>query len=320
MMLRARLIMPWHLAGMAILSVAFLGGPVQAGLITGIVSFGDSLSDTGNVYIYSGGAQPMSPPYYMGHFSNGPIWLEDLAGKLGVTAPTPSLGGGTDNAWGGAQTGDGYSVQGTPNIGLQISMFLAINTLSSNQLITVWGGANDFLNAKVTDPSIPLNNLASEITTLANAGGKLFMVPNLPLLGVTPAVIAQGPAAVAAMNALSGAFDSMLHSELNSLQQTLGITIYQPDIEALVGNVVANPSAYGFTNVTDPLLYSNDPTQSGYLFWDIVHPTDQASPFIADVAFASMVPEPSSLTLVMIAAPVVVVLRRIRKAAQGRKA
>jgi phospholipase/lecithinase/hemolysin len=320
MMLRARRIMPWHMAGMAILSVAFLGGSAQAGLIAGIVSFGDSLSDTGNVYTYTGGAEPMSPPYYMGHFSNGPIWLEDLAGKLGVTAPTASLAGGTDNAWGGAQTGDGYSVQATPNIGLQISMFLATNTLSSNQLITIWGGANDFLNANQTNPAIVVNNLASEITTLANAGGKLFMVPNLPLLGDTPAVIAQGSAAVAAMNTLSVAFDNMLQSKLDSLQQTLGITIYQPNIEALFSSVIANPSAYGFTNVTDQLLLSNDPTQSGYLFWDIVHPTDQASPFIADVAFASMVPEPSSLTLVMIATPVVVVLRRIRKPAQVSKA
>jgi phospholipase/lecithinase/hemolysin len=318
MMPRARLINRWHMAGLAILTVTFFGGPVQAGLVTGIVSFGDSLSDVGNTYKAIN--YPPSPPYYPGHYSNGPIWLEDLAGKLGVAVPTASLKGGLDNAWGGAQTGDGTSFMGTPNIGLQIGMFLASNTLSSTQLITIWGGANDFLNAKVTDPSIPVNNLASEITTLAGAGGKLFMVPNLPLLGDTPAVIAQGPAAVAAMNALSVAFDNMLQSKLDSLQQTLGITIYQPNIEALFSSVIASPSAYGFTNVTDPLLFSNDPTQSGYLFWDIIHPTDQASPFIADVAFASMVPEPSSLTLVMIAAPVVVVFTRIRKPAQVSKA
>ena len=52
----------------------------------------------------------------------------------------------------------------------------------------------------------------------------------------------------------------LLHNELNTLQQNLGITIYQPDIEALFENVMANPAAYGFTNVTDALLYSSDPT------------------------------------------------------------
>ena len=168
----------------------------------------------------------------------------------------------------------------------------------------------------MTDPTIPVANLASEITTLAAAGGKLFMVPNLPLLGDTPAVIAKGPAAVAGMNALSMAFDGMLHNELNTLQQTLGITIYQPNIEALFQNVIANPSAYGFTNVTDPLLYSSDPTQSGYLFWDTVHPTKQAGQFIADVASASMVPEPSSLTLVLIAAPGMLAWRVMRKSGE----
>ena len=100
-----------------------LGSPVRAGMITGIISFGDSLSDVGNTYLAAG--IPQSPPYYQGHYSNGPIWLEYLASKLGVAAPAPSLAGGLDNAWGGAQTGDGLSFMGTPNIGIQISTYLA---------------------------------------------------------------------------------------------------------------------------------------------------------------------------------------------------
>ena len=195
----------WQLTGIMIYLLVTSGSPVQAGLITGIVSFGDSLSDVGNTYLAAG--TPPSPPYYNGRYSNGPIWLDDLASKLGVGAITPSLAGGLDNAWGGAQTGDGLSFMGTPNIGLQISTFLATNTLSSTQLITVWGGANDFLNAGVTDPTIPLNNLASEITTLAAAGGKLFMVPNLPLLGDIPATNTLRSPCVTGLNALSIGFD-----------------------------------------------------------------------------------------------------------------
>jgi phospholipase/lecithinase/hemolysin len=196
--------------------------------------------------------------------------------------------------------------------------------LGSSKLITVWGGANDFLNAGVTDPTIPVNNLASEITTLANAGGKLFMVPNLPLLGDIPATNTLPQPERDALNALSVGFDSLLQNELNTLQHSLGITIYQPNIAALFENVLANPSAYGFTNVTDALLYSGDPTQPGYLFWDNVHPTTQAGQFIADVAFASTVPEPSALTLVLIAAPAALLAMRrtvsnqnTRSSAQG---
>ena len=87
-----------------------LGGAARAGPITGIVSFGDSLSDVGNDYLGSGGVQPApAADYYHGHFSNGPIWLEYLAKDLGIAAPTPALAGGTDYAFGGAQTGPGFS-------------------------------------------------------------------------------------------------------------------------------------------------------------------------------------------------------------------
>ncbi len=238
----------------------------RAGDITGIVSFGDSLSEVGNVYLATGGATPPAP-YYDGHYSNGPIWIEYLAGQLGVAAPTPSLAGGTDNAWGGAETGNGTSFMGTPNIGSQISTYLASNTLSSTQLITIWGGANDFLNAGQTDPTVPVANLATEITTLAEAGGKLFMVPNLPLLGDIPATNTMAQPVRDELNLLSSTFDTLLHNELNTLQQSLGITIYQPNIEGLFESVLANQAAYGFTNVTDSALADGVTSGQGYLFY-----------------------------------------------------
>lgn len=38
--------------------------------------FGDSLSDTGNVFNASGGLIPPDPPYSQGRFSNGDIWVD----------------------------------------------------------------------------------------------------------------------------------------------------------------------------------------------------------------------------------------------------
>ena len=69
---------------------------VHAGGITEIVVFGDSLSDTGNLYLASGKTTPPSPPYFLGWFSNGPLWVERLASRLVVVPPRPSLLGGTD--------------------------------------------------------------------------------------------------------------------------------------------------------------------------------------------------------------------------------
>jgi phospholipase/lecithinase/hemolysin len=307
MIVRASSVIPKHLAWIIVLALTMLGTSLRAGDITGIVAFGDSLSDVGNTYIADG--IPPSPPYYQGHYSNGPIWLEYLANGLGVPAPTASLAGGTDNAWGGAETGNGLSFEDTPNIGLQISTYLASHTPLSTQLFTIWGGANDFLNGGVTNPAVPVNNLISEITTLAAAGGKQFMVPNLPTLGDLPATNTLPQANRDALNHLTLSFDSMLYSQLNQLQGQLGITIHQVDIDSVFQNIIANPGAYGLTNVTDSAIADGNLSGQGYLFWDTVHPTTVVQEVIGNAAFAT-VPEPSSLTLVLIAAPLLLAWRR----------
>ena len=84
---------------LVLLLVTPVAAPAFASPITQIVAFGDSLSDTGNDLIAFGSPQP---PYYQGRFSNGPNWIDDLAGKLGVPDPQPSLAGGTNYAYGGA--------------------------------------------------------------------------------------------------------------------------------------------------------------------------------------------------------------------------
>ena len=99
-----------------------------------IIVFGDSLSDTGNVFISSGG--PPSPPYFDGRFSNGPVTVERVADRLGLPAPSPSLIGGTNFARGGAETGPGFGSIGTPNLGTQIGFFFGGgNTLDGDELI-----------------------------------------------------------------------------------------------------------------------------------------------------------------------------------------
>lgn len=94
-----------------LIGAALLGlftAPLSAAPYSAIYAFGDSLSDAGNAYIATGGATPPAPPYALvngfGVFSNGPVWVQNLAGELGLGPLLPSLAGGTDFAFGGAQT------------------------------------------------------------------------------------------------------------------------------------------------------------------------------------------------------------------------
>ena len=168
--------------------ITLAGGQARADGITGIVSFGDSLSDVGNDYIASGGTQPApTADYYQGRFTNGGNWLDYLAHDLGVAAPVASLAGGSDYAFGGASTGTGTTTyapgQAVPNVGTQIAMYLSTHTPTSGELFTIWAGANNLLIGNQTNPTVPAQDIANEITTLADAGAKQFLIPNLPLLG-----------------------------------------------------------------------------------------------------------------------------------------
>jgi 3-phytase len=305
---------------------------LNANTISEIVAFGDSLTDIGNVFTsqlqMGNPGLPPSPPYDNGRFSNGTIWVERLASGLGLPPLTPSLLGGTNHAWGGANTGPGTSVSGIPNIGEQINLFLISgNVPAANQLFVVWGGANDIINAvTVPDPAVIARNIADHIATIVNAaptGTALnFLVPNLPPLGNTPRALWQGqnvdPNIPATLNALSTAFNTFLPDALEDVEESLNGVIYQPDTFSLNQAILMDPAAFGFTNVTDtarlgsnllggpPDFFSpgtdvvSNPDE--YLFFDDIHPTRALHEIFGEEALAlvgaSAVPEPSTMLLI----------------------
>ena len=102
-----------------------------------------------------------------------------------------SLAGGSDYAFGGASTGAGTTTyapgQAVPNVDSQIAMYLSTHTPTSIELFTIWAGGNNLLIGNQTNPTVPAQDIANEITTLAHAGATQFLIPNLPLLGEIPA-------------------------------------------------------------------------------------------------------------------------------------
>jgi phospholipase/lecithinase/hemolysin len=288
-----------------------------------IYAFGDSLSDAGNTYIATGGADPPAPPYASvngyGVFSNGPVWVQDLANNLGLGPLLPSLAGGTDFAVGGAASGsfgayagsqgDLLPASGNPLADSQLGMFTsAVPHPATNALYTLSIGTNDIETIFALDAGNPiqaaadaasvLGNIATFIEDLAGDGARNFVVLNVPDIGVSPRAQMLGSMAAAQLSAITASFDAGLQTTLDGLAQSDGLDLNLIDTFALVDQAVADPAMFGLTNVTDPCLPPGsttacaDPDQ--YLFWDDSHPTETGQAYLADIA---LVPEPSTIGL-----------------------
>lgn len=289
-----------------------LGASGASAAIDSLYAFGDSLSDAGNAYTLTLGMFP--PPPYAQRASNGPVAIEQFAGRLGISSFAASSAGGTDYAVVGAETGTGnyaalaYGLPSLANTGIrtQVTSFAGSPPTfdAGTSLFFVWGGPNDIFTALATSSNVidaantAVQNLATDIGILASAGAKHFLVPNMPDLGLTPFGQSLGSAQAAGLSALSQGFNSGLSFALGALEGTYGLDIREFDTFSFMHDAVGNPSAFGFANVAAPCFdgvsVCSNPDE--YLFWDDVHPTTYADRFLAE-GFAAAVPEPATIYL-----------------------
>jgi phospholipase/lecithinase/hemolysin len=304
-------ILSLRLLAIAVLSSASTAP--AATLFNRIFTFGDSLTDTGNTSLATGGALP-GPGYDGGRFSNGPLWVETLADKIGIAAPTPSSLGGTGHAWAGAATG-GFALP--PSMQLQAQGYASSGgTFLPTDLVVVWGGANDFSDNPGANPIASANNISSIITTLAGAGARNFLVPNLPDLGDTPRSIATGnPLVIGALSGASMMFNMSLAASVPALEASLGINIRLLDVFSISKEIKADPGAYGITNTTLGALTSgNTASADQFAYWDDLHPTTRVHDLFANAAFA-IIPEPSSAVLLCLSGAALLTRRTRRSRA-----
>jgi phospholipase/lecithinase/hemolysin len=288
-------------------------GMAQAPTFSQIIVFGDSLSDDGNLahrardtvgfsypssnfnysdYRFTNDLAPITDP---GSHLYSRVWHEQLAKSfLSLPVATNSLDGGTDFAFGGATTKDGTqqrTIISNPfpfaggnftitidNMGKQVADYLANHTPDPNALYIVWGGGNDlFDDQSATNVTNTANRVGVLIQRLANAGARNFLVPNVPPLGAVPNSFGD-PNRVASLDSDSASYRDQLNSVIASTVSALsggGITVqvYTFDVWLDVLRVLAEPSKYGFVNVTDPAQGNSSVNPDQYLFWDDIHPT-----------------------------------------------
>jgi outer membrane lipase/esterase len=323
-----------HLVSALALALAGMS-TAQAQEFSAVISFGDSLSDAGQY-------AALPPPFYFGaqgSFTTNPddVWTQVLASSFGLSQ-TASLAGGTNYAWGGAPTA--FSIPPIPlgltcipatlpcrSVQQQIGEHLASHGGSAdpNALYTYWAGANDMFNylqwagPQVVNPGPPpvlgpplissaqaqlftgasALTAVAEIGALQDAGAEHIVVLNLPDIGLTPSF--RGTAAQASVSGLVFVYNDTFNSGLASLDDgIIPINAY-----GLIGEVIADPGAYGFTNVTGtacnlaltggsslfcaPGAYTSPDANETYLFADGVHPSGAAHRMLASVVQSTIV-------------------------------
>lgn len=297
--------------------------------------FGDSLSDTGNLFNATNlldpeNAIPPSPPYAPGRFSNGDIWVDFVGDKIGLTPTTfipPQTNIPTDGvnfAVSGSSSGLNNALVPNPNlpgvlgqVGLFTQSLQANNQQADpNALYTVWGGANDYLFGGVTDPNQTVSNLSDAIEALTQAGAKNIAVFNLTDLGKTPAAIASNTSAQ--LTQLTLAHNALLEQALDGFDGNSNVNIIPVDVNSVFNQLVVNPEEFGFrqnpasscvVGVVGEIIddcqnpqgiafsESIDPNQ--FIFFDTFHPTSKTHRLVADVTLSAIkhetVPEPSNV-------------------------
>lgn len=304
----------------------------------GLYIFGDSLSDGGNnaLVIGTNGTQPITnsyipsqpygPPQGQGQYTNGNVWAYSFASAIGLGAyAAPSLAGGGNYAYGGARTSKNGDVGGfPPSLRTQAKGYLDSTggTASASALYVVAGGGNDArdaLEAVAADPGNAVSIIAAAavsyafntgriVDALQAAGAQHIVVWDVPNLGITPAVSAQGSFASLLGNLVSKTMSDVLATRMNG---EAGVTMF--DFYSLSTAWAADPGAFGLVNASDACggIVGCDP--STYAFWDGIHPTSAGHALIAGAMLAAVVPEPGTYALMLVG--VALVAWRVRRRA-----
>jgi phospholipase/lecithinase/hemolysin len=258
--------------------------------ISRLVVFGDSLSDDGNLFRLIGIPQP---PYWRGHFSNGPTYVEQMAAWLHVPLD--------DWAYGGADASNTF----TPlpiNLPNQVASYidrLKGHAPPSGTTALINVGSNDYETLLANLPQDPatinafiadvVHSIETTIDTLTRAGIQKIILFTLPDLAITPDIRSLGPTLAAAAQEIIRLNNAALLQVATSHPNVETVDVFK-----LSDALYADPRAFGFyapSNVTWLHLlesHSNRFAPNEVAFFDRLHPTAAAHGVVAAFAEAEL--------------------------------
>ncbi|MDA0910916.1 MAG: SGNH/GDSL hydrolase family protein [Proteobacteria bacterium] len=230
-----------------------------------VLIFGDSLSDQGNIYKFSGGLIPKSTPYHSGMFSNGNVWevqLKNMIKPYGIEVSNYSVGGAT------VVLSPSWASQGLPyNLAAEVKMYQLDKQSwpqGENKLAIFFIGANDYLTADKLMSKEAMDHAVSQvvgkiISSIGEVGADNALIIGLPNLALTIESKELGNEAVLS-------YMSNLHNTLLKQFAASQSNVKFIGIDAMFESMLKDPEQFNKTYHTqlDPKVIGQSCWQGGY--------------------------------------------------------
>lgn len=244
-----------------------------------IIVFGDSLSDTHNLNNLTHGLVPNAGSWFLGRFSNGPVWPEYLEKGVGLTVYNWAVAG--------AATDQKLVIPGfTQQVDSWISMMRSAKNYDPGQsLFYLMIGVNDLINYDRT-PDQSLTTIEEGLRKLLGAGARKIVISNLP--DATRGPVFRIRRDGAAMAARIDEFNARLPQLVDKLEADYPNTMAWFDANTFFKQILDTPEQAGFDDTEQSCLrIDNDSslnyalkhdrragcTADTFVFWDTLHPT-----------------------------------------------
>ncbi|WP_341661481.1 SGNH/GDSL hydrolase family protein [Vibrio sp.] len=257
-----------------------------------IVAFGDSISETGNIYNASQWLFPNSNSWFGGNFSNGFVWTEYLAANMGIPLYNWAIGG--------AAGSDQYKE--LKGVSSQVDSYVSYMKKAKNYdpeytLFTLEFGLNDLMNYRRDVYKIKAD-LSRALTKLTENGAKNILMLRLPDVSNAP-LFKKAPdeRKMQLAKDIGELNEFFIQHTGHYLADRVNVMLFAAD--EVMNDLLKNPTNYGFENSSDACLDLKGDSPTGYffnhkltkdcmekgsdkyVFWDVTHPTTAVHEFLA---------------------------------------